>query len=132
MPKDYIERGALIKKIFPYEGIDKMKYTINAKAVHEGIRKAPAADVVSRELFEQVKWERDIATAQLEEHGIAFGEKKTEVRRGEWIRATPYSQDYCNQCGLTPKTLFGRLPPFCPNCGAKMGDEWKDGERKKK
>ena len=55
-----------------------------------------------------------------------------EVKHGEWIRATPYSQDYCNQCGLTPKTLFGRLPPFCPNCGAKMGEEWKDGERKKK
>ena len=38
----------------------------------------------------------------------------------EWIKATPYSQEYCNKCGLTPKTLFGWLPPFCPNCGAKM------------
>ena len=93
MPKEYIERGALIEKMFPYDVIDKSKYAINAKAIYEEIRKAPAADVVSRELFEQVKWERDIAMAQLKEHGIAFGEKKTEVRRGEWIRATPYSQD---------------------------------------
>ena len=48
-----------------------------------------------------------------------------EVRHGEWIKATPYSQEYCNQCGLTPKTIFGKLPPYCPNCGAKM-----DGERR--
>lgn len=41
-------------------------------------------------------------------------------REGKWIKATPYSQEYCNQCGLTPKTIFGKLPPFCPNCGAKM------------
>lgn len=39
---------------------------------------------------------------------------------GEWIKATPHSQEYCNKCGLTPKTIFGKLPPFCPNCGAKM------------
>jgi hypothetical protein len=44
-------------------------------------------------------------------------------REGKWIKATPCSQEYCNQCGLTPKTIFGKLPPFCPNCGAKMKGE---------
>lgn len=43
--------------------------------------------------------------------------------KGKWVKATPYSQEYCNQCGLTPKTIFGKLPPFCPNCGAKMRKE---------
>lgn len=37
----------------------------------------PAADVVSRNLYEQIKWERDLAMAQLEEHGISFGAKKS-------------------------------------------------------
>lgn len=47
-----------------------------------------------------------------------FKDRKQSV--GKWIKATPYSQEYCNQCGLTPKTIFGKLPPFCPNCGANM------------
>ena len=39
-----------------------------------------AADVVSREVFEQVKWERDMALKILEEHGIGLGQKAPEVR----------------------------------------------------
>lgn len=42
------------------------------------------------------------------------------VKHGEWVKATPCSQEYCNQCGLTPKMVFGILPNFCPHCGAKM------------
>lgn len=39
------------------------------------IKCAPAVDAVSRGVYEQIKWERDIAMSQLEEHGIAFGAK---------------------------------------------------------
>ena len=46
MAKEYIDREALRKKIFPYEGIDKAKYAINAKAVEAAINGTPAADVV--------------------------------------------------------------------------------------
>lgn len=46
--------------------------------------------------------------------------KEQTPKRGQWIKATPFSQEYCNKCGLTPKTIFGKLPPYCPNCGAKM------------
>ncbi len=42
----------------------------------KAVNNAPAADMVSREVFDQVKWERDIAMQQLEEHGIPFGERK--------------------------------------------------------
>lgn len=42
------------------------------------------------------------------------------VVKGEWIKPTPCSQEYCNQCGLTPKMIFGLLPNFCPHCGADM------------
>ena len=39
------------------------------------IDKMPTIDAVSRGLFEQYKWERDVAISQLEELGISFGQK---------------------------------------------------------
>lgn len=44
--KEYIEREALLKKIFPYNAADKKEYTINAYAVEKAIKEAPAADMV--------------------------------------------------------------------------------------
>ena len=39
----------------------------------------PSADVVSREVVEQIKWERDIAIKQLEDAGLRFcGERRTD------------------------------------------------------
>ena len=46
MAKEYIEREALISKIFQIGLIDDGRYTINAKAVKTAIDNAPAADVV--------------------------------------------------------------------------------------
>lgn len=43
----------------------------------KAIQTAPTAQVVSRGVFEQVRWERDIAMKQLEEYGINFGSKLT-------------------------------------------------------
>ena len=64
--KEYIERNALIAEydrvhIGPAGGARKLMVD------------APAADVVSRSVFEQVKWERDIAMEQLKDHKIPFG-----------------------------------------------------------
>ena len=48
----YIDADALIKKIFPYDGVDKKGYSINAKAVADAIANIPPADVVTkREVF---------------------------------------------------------------------------------
>ena len=63
---EYIEREALIVEydrihIGPAGGARKLMVD------------APAADVVSRSVFEQVKWERDIAMEQLKDHKIPFG-----------------------------------------------------------
>lgn len=43
-----------------------------------------------------------------------------EVRHGNFIKRTPYSEAECDQCGKCPKLIFGILPSYCPNCGAKM------------
>ena len=46
-----------------------------------------------------------------------------------WIKATEFSQSYCSNCRLTPKTVFGRLPPYCPNCGKKMNNNgWEENK----
>lgn len=47
MPR-YIDADGLIKKVFPYDVVDKKCYTINAKMIYEAIQEAPTADVVPR------------------------------------------------------------------------------------
>jgi hypothetical protein len=44
----YIDADLLLERIYPYNGVDKSKYAINAKAVFEAIRKSPTADVVPK------------------------------------------------------------------------------------
>lgn len=80
---------------------------------------------VSSELYEQIKWERDVALDQLESYGIGLGEK-AEMERvvyGDWI--TKYHRDgfpdpygECSICGFA-QSISDRLPR-CPNCGMKI------------
>lgn len=44
----YIDADLLLERIYPYNGVDKSKYAINAKAVFEAIRKSPTVDVVPK------------------------------------------------------------------------------------
>ena len=107
------------------------------------IDKEPAADVISKGLYEQIKWERDVALAQLEEYGVSLGEKAdvVKVRHGRWV----FGKDlvccwgqilknkyhlYCSEC---LEQAFNRSEdndpdfdidtPYCFNCGAKMDKE---------
>ena len=107
------------------------------------IDKEPAADVISKGLYEQIKWERDVALAQLEEYGVSLGEKAAvvKVRHGRWVfgkdLACCWGQIlknkyhlYCSEC---LEQAFNRSEdndpdfdidtPYCPNCGAKMDKE---------
>lgn len=134
--KEYIERGAL--------GIGKAnrdlfadpKYADGWNSAIEIIETAPAADVVSRGVLEQVKWERDMAMQQLEEHGIPFGAKAdvVEVRHGEWIESTHWGEWYydCPFCddGFATRGRCETPPNFCSNCGAKLTGAKMVGERK--
>ena len=98
MTKEYIERETLRKKIFPYEGIDKAKYAINAKAVEAAINGTPASDVVEVVHGEWIKHESMVLSRQ------------------------------CSNCkGWYTKTTINEYTyRFCPNCGAKMDGERKD------
>ena len=77
--KEYIGREAFYKMI-ETKGKDMGMTVSNRLNCKDIARMTPNADVVSRELFEQIKWERDVAMEQLAEHGISFGEKMTEEK----------------------------------------------------
>lgn len=71
---DYISRSEALKAISEYQG-----GAVNKVVAKELLEAMPHADVVSRTLFEQIKWERDIAIQQLEDEGLQFcGERRTD------------------------------------------------------
>lgn len=64
------------------------------------IDQLPLADVVSRGLFEQYKWERDVAISQLEELGICFGQKIDGVylTKEQYDKLLEYKHMYEDLC----------------------------------
>lgn len=61
----------ILDRVMSDEGIKH-----KGKAIRKRLKELPTEDVVSREVLEQVKWERDTALKTLEEHGIGLGERK--------------------------------------------------------
>lgn len=122
---EYIEREELINQIRLMVNRSSVGETslndISAKTICGLILEAPTADVVSREVFEQVKWERDTALKTLEEHGIGLGQK---VEHGEWIVVDDGvligdgKHLECSECGVWKKDR--QKSNYCPYCGAKM------------
>lgn len=70
MQNDLISRSELAN--FAYHATDNMDVE-RCVVDWEDIEDAPAVDAVSRSVFEQVQWERDVAMQQLKDHGIPFG-----------------------------------------------------------
>ena len=61
------------------EGYDVDSYLAGNKEILEMIDNTPTIDVVSKGVYDQVRWERDVAISQLEELGIGFGQKKPDM-----------------------------------------------------
>lgn len=126
---DLIDREALIKALGDQMDRCPLTYLWGLDKAVTTANKLPAVDAVSRGLFEQIKWERDIAMEQLEEHGIAFGAKAecavdaVEVVHGYWTTTDTILGTccVCSVCGSCPTMEY----KYCPYCGAKM-----DGERR--
>lgn len=62
--------------------------TESGKPIFESIGLAIEA-LEKAELFEQIKWERDVALAQLEELGLSLGEKPEDRYRWHDLRKDP-------------------------------------------
>lgn len=101
----YCDNGIAFVKLHPVR--------INAKP--------KSVNTISRGLYEQIKWERDIAISQLESYGIGLGEETdvAKVVHGHWEELG--EADYkCSRCGFRfsstdPISMF----KYC-RCGAKM------------
>ena len=91
-----------------------------ADRIEDDIVEISTANVVSREVFEQIKWERDMALRTLEEHGIGLGQKADmiEVTRCKdcqysyWEKESETSSAF--KCG-NPNGLFDEIDfnDFC-------------------
>lgn len=70
----------LIRKRVLLDEFEWLKSVVNESSKDEvedaiqRIKNAPAVDAVSKSLYDQIKWERDIALSQLEEIGLSLGQ----------------------------------------------------------
>lgn len=94
------------------------------------IKAVPAADVVSRAVYDQTAWERDLALQQLKSIGKGLGEQMDDVapvRHARWLTweemfpgEMPKKKNnlgvFCSSCKNHADNMFD----YCPNCGAKM------------
>ena len=51
---------------------DKLDWWYKGRPIRRVIDEAPTVDAVPRGVVDQIRWERDVAIKQLEEHGIPF------------------------------------------------------------
>lgn len=71
----------LIRKRVLIDEFEWLKSAVNESSkdeieeVIQRIKNASAVDAVSKSLYDQIKWERDIALEQLEELGVSLGQK---------------------------------------------------------
>ncbi len=93
----------------------------------KALEQEPCDDMVSRGVFEQVTWERDVAIEQLKELGYGFGEKPKTGRwviaedRTDWYDIT-YECSCCKRAIIVPYDARNEVYkdyPYC-HCGAKM------------
>ena len=78
------------------------KITVLDKSPMQHLIDAPTVDAVSRDVFDQVMWERDVAIEQLKSYGVSFGEKADVVKvvRCKDCRHSDYIGHtlYCYEC----------------------------------
>ena len=112
--------------------------------MRQDVKCAPKVNAVSEELFNQIKWERDIAIGQLQEIGCELGQKMDDVkakldaavRRGRWNYIMRSEYDHvisCSACGhnihflrkenaMKAKEIYYE----CPKCRADMRERDED------
>ena len=72
---ELIRRRVLIDEFKWLKSVVNESSKDEIEEVIQRIKNAPVVDAVSKSLYDQIKWERDIALSQLEELGISLGQK---------------------------------------------------------
>lgn len=100
--------------------------------IARALERQPTIETIQKGLYDQIKWERDVAIDQLKSYGIGLGEKADvkKVVHGKWFILDDCANDgvYCSECHkrvykLDYSTKQKLKSNFCPNCGAKMDGE---------
>ena len=88
------------KEHYVPDGNTQWEYKKALCVLKDDIDQMPEVDAVSRGLFEQYKWERDIAIEQLEDLGIWFGQKIEGyyVTEEEYEKLLEYKHMYEDLC----------------------------------
>lgn len=127
---DLISRQAAIdairKSTEKYAGFMEMEQYTDDDAV-DAINSLPSEDAVNKGVFDQIKWERDVALRTLKDHDIGFGEA-ADRPTGKWEIKTETDKYglkrpklVCSKCKKEPAAWdLSELFEFCPNCGTKM------------
>ena len=124
---DYISRETAIntqKRMCLGCPVDrKLCYKCAVTKTEKQLLELPAADVVTRELFNRILIENDVMREQLARIGKKPGDKMDDVRtyeKAEWVsdELAPPRIKFCSRC-LARKPI-NREASFCPNCGANM------------
>ena len=100
---------------------------------------ASKGKVISKEVLNQVRYERDLAISQLESIGKCFGEKMDDVQTITYAKWKEKRHGYleCSNCHCETNRLdkhgypIGQdikhnKPKYCPHCGAYMTDKEED------
>ena len=90
----------------PYEehyvpdGNTQWEYKKALCVLKDTIDKMPVVDAVSKGLYDQIKWERDIAIEQLADLGLSLGQKIEGyyVTEDEYDKLLEYKHMYENLC----------------------------------
>lgn len=104
-------------------------FVIPLPVVCQNIMDMPTVDAVSRAVYDQTAWERDVAVLQLKDIGKGLGEKMDDVAhvaQGRWTAEgkSCFGNDLirCSSCGrlLREGKDIRYIRNYCPNCGARM------------
>ena len=129
--KRLIDANALLEKFqFRLPINDHISENIDecVKMARRIITDAPTEDAVSKGLYDQIKWERDVAISQLERYGISLGEKADAAKvvrceKCRYYEKAEYDNGYKMVCRLLKRqTAYNG---FC-YCGAKMDGDGND------
>lgn len=83
-------------------------------------------ETVSRESYDHeffLRKELEVKIARLEN---TIKELEQGQKTGQWVFVDKaHEHAYCSECGYGNVDLFnGRPHNYCPNCGAKMDEDW--------
>ena len=121
---DYISR----KDVLNLVRIGYLVSNSNSRKIVDHINAIPTADVVSREVVNQIKWERDTAIQQLEELGYGFGEsQEDESDVVEVVRCKD-----CKHWDTTWESDWTKSYHYCPFIDGTSTGDWycADAERR--